>query len=107
MTSTGTLPLIGSRSSQPAKNPLKYSIVPVLVMFHIGAVAALFFFSWTGLFVALFFILGHRRFGTRHLLSPAADPSLFRDSQVVRVLSYGLRRNGHGRRASSLGGDSS
>jgi fatty-acid desaturase len=54
MTSTGTLPLIGSRSSQPAKNPLKWSIVPVLLMFHIGAVAALFFFSWTGLFVALF-----------------------------------------------------
>jgi hypothetical protein len=54
MPSTATLPLIRSRDNQPDKNLLQWSIAPVLVLFQIGAVAALFSFSWNALFVAIF-----------------------------------------------------
>lgn len=54
MTATGALRFNGSRNDQPDKNRLNWAIVPVLTMFHIGAVVALFFFSWSGLFVAIF-----------------------------------------------------
>ncbi len=42
-----------ARNNQPGQNRLNWEITPVLIMFHVGAVAALFFFSWTRLFVAL------------------------------------------------------
>jgi sn-1 stearoyl-lipid 9-desaturase len=48
------LELNDSRDNQSDEKRLNWAIVPVLTMFHVGAVAALFFFSWKGLFVALF-----------------------------------------------------
>ena len=38
---------------QPDKNLLKWSIAPVLFLFHVGAVAALFFFTWNSFLVAV------------------------------------------------------
>ncbi len=43
-----------SRQNQPGENRFNWKIAPVLMLFHIGAVAALFFFTWTGLFTAIF-----------------------------------------------------
>ena len=42
------------RNDQPGENRLNWAIVPVLMLFHVGAVAAPFFFSWRALFVAIF-----------------------------------------------------
>jgi fatty-acid desaturase len=41
-------------ANQPAKNRLNWQAAPVLILFHVGAVAALFFFTWPALLVALF-----------------------------------------------------
>ena len=54
MTTTTVLQGNGVHRGRSGKNRLNWAIAPVMVMFHVGAVAALFFFSWTGLFVALF-----------------------------------------------------
>ena len=54
MTSTLALPSIGSRNNQSGKNRFNWRIAPVLILFHVGAVAALFFFSWHAFFVAIF-----------------------------------------------------
>ena len=54
MSTTPALQLDAFRNNQRAKNQFNWQIAPVLIMFHVGAVAALFFFSWTGLLVALF-----------------------------------------------------
>jgi sn-1 stearoyl-lipid 9-desaturase len=54
VTSPAALPFSNSRDNQPGQNRLNWEITPVLVSFHIGAVAALFFFSWQRLLVALF-----------------------------------------------------
>ena len=42
------------RKSQPGKNKLNILIASFLGLFHVGAVAALFFFTWNAFFVALF-----------------------------------------------------
>jgi fatty-acid desaturase len=44
----------GSRQNQFGENRLNWKIAPVLMLFHVGAVAALFFFTWSGLFTAIF-----------------------------------------------------
>jgi sn-1 stearoyl-lipid 9-desaturase len=54
MTTTALLQENCVQDDQPSKNRVNWGIAPVLFMFHVGAVAALFFFSWTGLFLALF-----------------------------------------------------
>ena len=56
MTSTSALPTIGSRNNPSVENRFNWRIAPVLILFHVGALAALFFFTWSGLFVALFYI---------------------------------------------------
>ncbi len=38
----------------PSENRFNWKIAPVLMLFHVGAVAALFFFTWSGLFTAIF-----------------------------------------------------
>jgi len=43
-----------STKNAPTSNSFNWKIAPVLILFHVGAVAALFFFSWSGLFLALF-----------------------------------------------------
>jgi len=45
----------------------KFNLVDRLFMmlFHVGAVAALFFFTWNAFFVAIFFILGGGESGNR------------------------------------------
>ena len=48
------LPFVGLRQNQPGQNRMNWKIAPVLMLFHAGAVAALFFFSWSGLFTAIF-----------------------------------------------------
>ena len=40
-------------NEQPNERRVNWTIVPVLMLFHIGAAAALFFFSWNAFFVAL------------------------------------------------------
>jgi fatty-acid desaturase len=45
--------LNGSRQNQPDTNRFNWKIAPVLILFHVGAVGALFFFSWSGLFAAI------------------------------------------------------
>jgi sn-1 stearoyl-lipid 9-desaturase len=54
VTSSAPLQFDSERNNQPGQNRLNWEITPVLVLFHVGAVAALFFFSWRGLFVAIF-----------------------------------------------------
>ena len=54
MTTSALLQFDSGRNNQPGQNRLNWAIAPVLVLFHVGAVAALFFFSWRGLFVAIF-----------------------------------------------------
>ena len=53
MTTSTVLQGNGVHRGRSGKNRLNWAIAPVMLMFHVGAVAALFFFSWTGLFVAL------------------------------------------------------
>ena len=54
MTTTSVLQFDSVRNDQPSNHRLNWSIAPVLMLFHVGAVAALFFFSWKLLFVAIF-----------------------------------------------------
>ena len=54
MTSTPVLQSNSVQNNQAEKNRLNWAIAPVLALFHVGAVAALFFFTWRGLFVAIF-----------------------------------------------------
>src|SRR5277367_3457671 len=54
VTSSAPLQFDSKRNNQPGQNRLNWEITPVLVLFHVGAVAALFFFSWHRLFVAIF-----------------------------------------------------
>jgi stearoyl-CoA desaturase (delta-9 desaturase) len=44
----------GARQNQSGENRFNWKIAPVLMLFHVGAVAALFFFTWSGLFAAIF-----------------------------------------------------
>ena len=44
----------GMRKTQASEYRLNWKITPVLLLFHVGAVAALFFFTWRALFVAIF-----------------------------------------------------
>jgi stearoyl-CoA desaturase (delta-9 desaturase) len=53
MTSSALLRFDGGRNNQPGQNRLNWEITPILVSFHVAAVVALFF-SWRGLFVAIF-----------------------------------------------------
>ena len=43
-----------TRINEPGKNQPNWLISTFLVLFHVGAVAALFFFTWNALFVAIF-----------------------------------------------------
>jgi fatty-acid desaturase len=43
-----------SRRTQPDKTQINWLITSFMILFHVGAVAALFFFSWSAFFVALF-----------------------------------------------------
>jgi fatty-acid desaturase len=54
MTTTNVFQGDCARNNQADKNRLNWAIAPVLTLFHVGAVAALFFFTWRGLFVAIF-----------------------------------------------------
>jgi len=54
MTSTPAMRFNSVRINQPGENRINWAITPVLTLFHVGAVAALFFFTWNALFVAIF-----------------------------------------------------
>lgn len=54
MASTPVLQFNSGRNDHPAKNRLNWAIAPVLLLFHVGAVAAPFFFSWNALLLAIF-----------------------------------------------------
>ena len=58
----------------------------VMVVFHVGAVAALFHFSWTLLAIAFVLYWMARRLRHRHGLSPAAHAPLLQD--VPKWLEY-------------------
>ena len=69
-------------ANQPTKNRLNWQVTPVLMLFHIDAVAALFFFTWPAVRRAVS-VMGDEGPWPRHLLSPTAHPSLLCDAQVV------------------------
>src|SRR5277367_3217482 len=52
--STRALRFNSTRVNQPGHKPFNWLIASSLTMFHVGAVAALFFFTWRAFFVALF-----------------------------------------------------
>ena len=54
MTSTSVLRFNGEQNNQPGENRINWLIAPVLTLFHVGAVAAPFFFTWNALYVAIF-----------------------------------------------------
>ena len=54
MTTTLASKFNSVQNDQPGENRLNWAIAPVLMLFHVGAVAALFFFTWSALFVAIF-----------------------------------------------------
>lgn len=54
MTTSTAPPVNPVENVETETKRLNWKIAPVLLLFHAGAVAALFFFSWTALFVALF-----------------------------------------------------
>src|SRR5579863_355908 len=54
MTTTTVSKLNSVQNNESGKNRLNWKIAPVLTLFHVGAVAALFFFTWHVFFVALF-----------------------------------------------------
>jgi len=51
--------------------------------FYVGAVAALFMFSWKNLAIALFLWWADGRMGNRHVLSPAADAPWIQDAAIA------------------------
>jgi stearoyl-CoA desaturase (delta-9 desaturase) len=54
MTTTTVLNFNNAGNNQAGVKRLNWKIAPVLTMFHVGAVAALFFFTWHALFIGLF-----------------------------------------------------
>ena len=54
MTSAPVLRFNASRKSDSEKDRFNWLIAAFMVLFHVGAVAALFFFTWKALFVAIF-----------------------------------------------------
>ena len=44
----------GLPNNQPGNNQINWLIASFMTLFHVGAVAALFFFTWNALFVAIF-----------------------------------------------------
>src|SRR5277367_3297923 len=54
VTAAAPLQFDSARVNQPGQNHWNWEITLVLGSFHVGAVAALFFFSWQRLFVAIF-----------------------------------------------------
>ncbi len=51
-------------------------------LFHVGAIAALFFFSWKALAGLDVLVVGFWKPGHRHGLPPPADSSRIQDSQM-------------------------
>ena len=78
-----------------------------MVMFHIGAIAALFLFSWKDWRSPMFLWWVAGSLGIGHGVSPAADSSRLQDIQVDGIFPDHLRHAGAGRRAVLLGGDAS
>ena len=61
---------------------LSWPMVFVIGLFHVGAIAALFLFSWQRLLVmAILYVLAIN-VGHRHVLSPAAHSSRLSRAQV-------------------------
>ena len=87
-----------------AANEINWITASFMIAFHVGAIAALFFFSWKGLFTAAVSQLGFRQPRHRHGLSPAADASRLQDSEMGRIFSDRLRHARARRRPDFLGG---
>jgi fatty-acid desaturase len=54
MDTAAALKFDGVRNNGPERIGFNWKVSPVLMLFHIGAVVALFFFTWHALFVAIF-----------------------------------------------------
>ncbi len=52
-----------------------WAMIAFLVVFHMGAIAALFFFTWKAIAVAFMMQLGGALPGHRHVVPPPAHPS--------------------------------
>ena len=76
-------------------------------LFHVGAVAALFMFSWQALAVALFLLLDVYRPGHQHGLPSAAHSPVVSSTFGARVLFCCLWYADPRRRADFLGCDTS
>ncbi len=64
----------------------------VMILFHVGAIAALFFFTWKAFFRFAGAVVDFRRAGYRDGLSPAADASRLQDFEVGGIFSDDLAR---------------
>src|SRR5437660_9782728 len=79
-------------AKQPSNhNQVNWTSAFFMAAFHIGAIAALFFFTWKALFVAAFFVVGVGKLGDRNGLSPPAHAPGVQDSEMGGILSDGMR----------------
>ncbi len=72
-----------------------------IAVFHVGAVAALFMFSWQVLVVAI--VLWRITASLRHGFSQTPDASWLQNAKDSRIFSDRLRRTRAGRGATSNG----
>ena len=87
-----------------ADNEVNWVTAIFMGLFHVGAIAALFFFTWKAFCVDVP-VVGFGQPGHRHGLPPPAHASRLQDSQVGGVLPDRLRHAGARRRTDFLGGD--
>ena len=74
-----------------------------MIVFHLGAIAALFFFTWKALFVTAVLVVVDGRARRRNGLSPSADPSRLQDAQMGGIYPGGLRERSRSKAAPSSG----
>ena len=92
-------------AAQPGRySKLSWSTAFFMTLFHIGAVWALFEFTWSGLVVFLVTYYVSLALGHRDVVSPAADAPVVQDAEADRVFPDHLRHAGARRRPALLGG---
>ena len=87
----------------PERKSINWITFTAFAVFHIGAIAAFFFFSWTAFLDRLCAELGRAELGNRNGLSSPAHASWLQMLESVRVLHRDLRNSFPGRRTDFLG----
>ena len=88
-------------------NGLDWPAVLWIVVVHICALAAPFFFTWKALGNIFVVVVDHRRAGRLLGLSPAVGPREFSDVPILSKVYSPLRHIGRRRSADQLGGRAS